>query len=104
MFKRKTGKSKAKVVKSKKVINAEINAEPEKCFWLCDGQILKNLKELAKALDKMSNEVFSYHVNKNKNDFAKWVEDVFGERKLAIDLKKAKTPKTAAKKIKIKIK
>jgi len=82
--------------KTKKVL---INISPEKCFWVCDGQILKNLKELAESLKKMKKEVFNYHVTKEKNDFANWVKDVFGEEKLALELKKAKTSKTAAKKI-----
>jgi len=82
--------------KTKKVL---IDAEIEKCFWLCDGQILKNLKELAESLKKMKNEVFNYHVTKEKNDFTNWVKDVFGEEKLALELKKAKTAKASAKKI-----
>lgn len=82
--------------KTKKVL---IDAELEKCFWLCDGQILKNLKELALALKKMKKEVFNYHVTKEKNDFVNWIKDVFGEEKLAFELKKTKTAKAAAKKI-----
>ncbi len=87
----------------KKVKKVLVNTEPEKCFWVCNGQILKNLKELSESLEKMSDEVFKYHATKERNDFANWVKDVFGEEKLALDLKKAKTAKTAAKKIKAEI-
>ena len=59
----------------------------EKKFWVNDGSILKNLKELPDALKQMSDETFMHHVNENKNDFANWVEDVVGERKLARELR-----------------
>lgn len=94
------------MLKKKRITKAKVSAkiEPEKYFWACDGQILKNLKELAKSLEGMSNEVFGHHANKLKNDFADWVRDIFGDRKLATELKRAKTAKTAAKKVKARIK
>ena len=50
-------KTKTKVKpKPKKKIKALFNAEGEKCFWLCDGQILKNLKDLVKALETFIKE------------------------------------------------
>ena len=100
MLKKKRKKNKTKVAKSKRVISIE----PDKYFWVCDGQVLKNLEQLNKSLEKMSNEVFGYHVNEMKNDFAKWVEDVWGDKKLALDLKRAKSAQTAAQKVKARIK
>lgn len=79
------------------------DASPEQCFWVCTGQIAKNLKELADILEKMSKEVFTYHVNSEKNDFVKWIVGVFGEEGLASEVSKAKTAKVAAKKIKVRI-
>ncbi len=100
----KTSKKLIKVVgKTEDGTKESVNLEPEKCFWLYDGQVLRNLEELSQALEKMSDEVFKYHANKEKNDFANWVENIFGDRKLASDLKKVKTAKTAAKKVKIRI-
>lgn len=93
-------KKKESLKETKKIL---VNAEPEKCFWACDGQIFKNVKELAEGLKKMNDEVFKHHVTKEKNDFAKWVKDVFKEEKLALDLSSAKTAKAAAKKIEVKI-
>ena len=44
----------------------------DKCFWVCDGQIIRNLNGLASSLEKMNNGTFSYHVNKEKNDY-RWM-------------------------------
>ena len=35
--------------------------------------------------------VFAHHVNSEKNDFATWINDVFGERWLAAKVRSAKT-------------
>lgn len=79
------------------------DASPEQCFWACTGQIAKNLKEMADILNTMSKEVFVYHANIEKNDFAKWIAEVFGEEKLAKEVSKAKSARAVAKRIKVKI-
>lgn len=60
-------------------------------FYLNDGRRLKNLHELIDALDDMSDEVFGFHVNDAKNDFANWVENIIQDDLLAKEMKKAKT-------------
>ncbi|MBI2652046.1 hypothetical protein HYX00_01155 [Candidatus Woesearchaeota archaeon] len=65
-----------------------VNVRDENCFWSNDGQIIKNLAELPHALKRMKRQTFSYHVNKEKNDFATWVRDVFGDVDLADKLNK----------------
>lgn len=77
--------------------------EPEKNFWLCDGRNLKNLKELAAAFEKMDNSVWNYHVTAEKNDFANWIEGVFGQSQLGASIRKAKSPRTAAKRVQSKL-
>lgn len=72
---------------------------PDKFFYLSDGRVLKNLEELADALRNMTGEIFKHHVNKERNDFANWVNDVLEDKKLATDLKRAKTLKTILQKI-----
>jgi hypothetical protein len=67
------------------------DAEQDKVFWLSDGRQLKNLAELKAALDGMSDEVFSSHVNKDKNDFSSWIAAVIGDVRLAADLKRSRT-------------
>lgn len=80
--------------------NKTIEIGPDKYFYLVDGTTLKSLKELAAALTKMTKEVFNHHVTKDKNDFANWIEGVFENKKLAAEIRKAKTAKGAAAKIK----
>ncbi|MEI6614838.1 MAG: DUF5752 family protein, partial [Chrysiogenales bacterium] len=55
----------------------------ERVFFVCDGRTLKNLDELAHALAEISDDVFRYHVNEEKNDFANWIRDVMNKQKLA---------------------
>ena len=63
---------------------------PAKCFWVNNGPILKNIAELGNALRRMSDKTFQHHVAKNKNDFAKWIEDVFRDKNLAQAVRQAK--------------
>jgi hypothetical protein len=88
-----------KKIKQKKAVEMS----QDKYFYLVNGEVLKNLEELVGALEKMTKEIFNYHVTKEKNDFANWIEDVFGNKKLGMDIRKAKTAKTTAGKIKAKI-
>ncbi len=78
---------------------AAINAENELCFWINNGPILRNLKDLKNALKKINEETFKYHVNKEKNDFADWVKNVLNDKTLANKLVKIKTVKTMTKAI-----
>lgn len=66
---------------------------PEKCFWVNDGKIIKNLAELPTALSRMSDEAFVYHVNDSKNDFSTWIEEVIGDKTLANSLRKLRDKK-----------
>lgn len=60
---------------------------PHNQFFVSDGSVIKNVAELVWALDKMNEETYNFHANKEKNDFSSWIRDVFGEEKLAEDLK-----------------
>jgi hypothetical protein len=69
----------------------------DKKFYSSDGKVLKNIVELHQALMEMSDETFSYHSNADKTDFCNWVNDVIGDEKLSLDLKKAGSRVKAAK-------
>ncbi|MBN2566471.1 hypothetical protein JXB02_00100 [Candidatus Woesearchaeota archaeon] len=60
-----------------------MNVEPDKFFIMADGRVIKNVKELALAMDDMAEDIFRHHVNEARHDFANWVRDVIGELELA---------------------
>jgi len=72
-----------------------IFAPNDKSFWVTNGEVLNSLLALREALDEMEKEVYSYHVSKQHNDFANWVEAVLCDEQCAKELKKAATPTKA---------
>ncbi len=49
---------------------------PAECvFWCHDGQALRNMTELQKALQSMADDTFVYHANERRNDFSAWARD-----------------------------
>jgi len=75
------------VIIRKKVLG---EAPEEHHFIVADGRKLKNIIELADALETMSEEIFRHHANEFKNDFSAWVKDVFYDHSLAEDISRAK--------------
>lgn len=75
------------VVIKKKLLG---EAPEEHHFIVADGKKLKNIIDLADALETMTEEIFAFHANEFKNDFSSWVKDIFQEHTLAEDLRKAK--------------
>jgi hypothetical protein len=67
------------------------SVNPENCFVLCDGRIIKDYLELARILETLNDDVFCYHVTNEKNDFANWINDIFKEEELATDLRLVKS-------------
>lgn len=66
-----------------------------KAFRFSDGNIAYSLSDLSHMLENISQETFSNHMNPQKNDFANWVEFVFEEKGLAIELRLCKTKEEA---------
>lgn len=58
----------------------------EKVFRSQDGQVFKNLKELAAGLSNMPDEMYDRHVDASNNDFAIWVREVIGDEDTATNL------------------
>lgn len=75
------------VIIRKKILG---EAPEEHHFVVADGRKLKNIIELADALETMSEEIFRHHVNEAKNDFSAWVKEVFYDHSLAEDIGRAK--------------
>lgn len=63
-------------------------APPEHTFKLHKTSIeIRSIPELAEALEIMSDESFTHHVNEQRNDFATWVNDVMHDQELSSRLK-----------------
>ncbi len=85
--------AKKRTKKTSKKVMVCVNGE--QCFWTTDGTVISSLVELGESLENMTNEVFSYHVTKEKNDFADWVQYVIGDDSLASSLRKSRKPLTS---------
>ncbi|MFH1642136.1 MAG: hypothetical protein ABIC04_04500 [Nanoarchaeota archaeon] len=71
-----------------------------KQFYVHEGLIIKNLRELHDAIGKMDTKTFNHHVNSERNDFKNWVEHVILDQKLSDQLAGLKTKKEMAEAIK----
>lgn len=68
-------------------------------FWLCTNESLRSLADVSEALQKASDDVFRYHVNRDKNDFEVWIRDVIKDKDLAREIARVKTRETLIRKI-----
>lgn len=80
----------SKKISIKNSLNKKV-AQPDRCFWINHGPVVKDIKELLNAASKISDEQFEYHTKRSGNDFAKWVEEVLSEKACAEKIKKSKT-------------
>jgi hypothetical protein len=63
---------------------------PEHVFHFMDGKKAHNLHDLRDAINSMKDDVFAHHVDDANNDFANWVEFVYKNDALAVDLRQVK--------------
>ena len=85
---------------AKKYKNIDIGQEAPSAqhnFYLNNGKKLKNIAELMESLKHMDQDLFSFHVNEQHNDFASWIRDVFGEKELARRIGQARYPNSMLK-------
>jgi hypothetical protein len=64
----------------------------DQAFVLTTGEKLYSLDDLSEAINLIDPDSFAIHVNTDKNDFANWVQHVFGEDQLAEALRAFPTP------------
>lgn len=64
---------------------------PAHYFYLNNGIVLRDAYELLEALNNISSETFSHHVNAEKNDFYNWTKEVLNDNLLAKRLLTAKS-------------
>ncbi len=93
--KKKIKSAKSKTIKASGQKKKLIVVSGGNCFWLHNGPALGSLRDLSQTFSKMTNDQFSYHANKTKNDFAAWVEFVLLDPECANSLKKC-TSKASA--------
>lgn len=72
-----------------------VNCDDSQAFVCIDGQRAKSVKDLVKVFEKMTEETYNYHVNREKNDFANWVQGVFHNGHLAANFRSARSFKEA---------
>ncbi len=86
-------KAKTKATTKRKAVAKNIKITPNQYFYLKNGAILKSVRDLAKVMDELDDEVFFHHVNDEKHDFANWITHVFKDLKLAQQLLEAEKNK-----------
>lgn len=88
-----------------KIMNDEMkqnilkSVQGDLAFFSRDGRVIHSLNELSEALPDISDDNYLYHANHGNNDFSNWIRDVFGDKKLANDMRRLKRKGTAAKKV-----
>jgi hypothetical protein len=88
--------------KAKKYLRKLTNRD--KAFWFNHGKVAHSLEDAWETLKGIPQDVYEKHVNDDKNDLQRWVEDVVGDMKLANRLKRIKRKKTMKKAFKERIK
>jgi hypothetical protein len=83
----------AKIIKiTKEEAKRRLGDVPDdKRFWCHDGKVIKNLRELRKALIDISDETFHHHLSEGRSDFSKWIREVVRDEKLANELSKVRS-------------
>ena len=79
------------------------SVRPEKSFWINNGPIVNNIRNLPKALEQVSEDTFTHHVNGEKNDFYNWITEVIGDQKLARRIKAVRSKQDFIKELKNRI-
>ena len=66
---------------------------PDEYFWINYGPVVSDLQELAQALNDISDDQYYHHTRREEgvNDFARWIDEVFGDASLASRVARAKS-------------
>ena len=79
------------------------DAKPENHFITKDGQRIKNIYQLQKSLLNMNDEVFSHHVNSERNDFYNWARDIYNNEQLSSAILNCRTKEELSQNLKEKL-
>ena len=72
----------------KRAVTMNVKAAGENRFFVCNKEIVSDLKEFANLLFTISENDFLYHVGENHNHFSDWLLNVLGHEELANNIKK----------------
>ncbi|MBU1198609.1 MAG: hypothetical protein KJ685_02140 [Nanoarchaeota archaeon] len=78
--------------------------QPHMAFWFTNGTIVRNIYELVNDVEACDSKTFEYHLNKEKNDFYRWILEVLGDDVLAKAIKKEFDQKKFVAKVRKRIK
>ncbi len=67
----------------------------EEAFETQNFKYIDSLESLADSLKDMREDVYNFHVGEGYNHFSEWIEEVFGDGKLARDISDAAKEKAA---------
>ncbi|SRR3989304_3659231 len=73
-------------------------------FKLHMGCDISNLKDMKEAIDIMAERTFEHHVNSKKNDFAIWIRESIGDKKLADEIGPVRNREKIANKLEKRVK
>jgi len=62
-------------------------------FFAHNGQVFATLAQLARGIQKMDSQTFSYHSNSQKSDFAHWIKDAMHRVSLGKEVEEARDNK-----------
>lgn len=76
---------------------------PELYFYLQGNHPIKSLCELADVLNSIDDAAFAFHVSEGRNDFAKWIANIVGDKRLAEKIEQLDTRQDIAKAVNIRV-
>jgi hypothetical protein len=78
--------------------HSDVSIAPEERFWMHHGPTVGNISELLNVLsNETTDEEFTYHVGKGRNDFAEWIRHALLDSECARTISRVRTRKTMIK-------
>lgn len=59
-----------------------LDVPPDKGFWFCNSTRASNIYQLVDTIEHTNEDIFRYHVTKDRNDFADWILHVLEDEVL----------------------
>lgn len=89
--------------KGSSIQNFKESVPKDKSFYFCNGKSARSLVEFLNILESLTTEEFKHHVNKERHDFANWIRNAVGNKKIADHIEKTENKEKMVKKLKNKL-